>query len=334
MSVTIKDVARKANVSISTVSRVINRSKPVSDEVKKRVLEVIEEIGYTPNPVARNLVMKKSHLIGVIVPDIASFYIGELLAAAEEIAKTYGYELILCNSYGELKQELRYLELLKNKQVEGIIFMTYRLRDKHKAFIKNNKLPVIMVNRDGREIDVPTVSVDHYQATYDMVEYLIKNGHEKISLIRNGQTQDVFGIDQLKGYKDALEENNIEYDESCVFTGRFLAENAYKAVEQMILEKNVPTAIVATSDITAIGAMNALFDNGYKVPEHVSVVSFYDTKLAKLYRPKLTTIKQPIYDIGALAVRRLIKIIKGENEENDILIMPHELVKRDSDKEL
>ncbi len=331
MPVTIKDVAQKANVSISTVSRVINDSKPVSDDIKKRVLEVIRETGYTPNPVARSLVMKKSHTIGVIVPDISSSYIGEVLNAIEEIAKTYSYEIILCNAYGEEKQELKYLNLLVSKQVEGIVFITFDITEEHEKVIKSNNIPVVMVNRyTHKTLGIKSVTVDHYRASYEMVKYLLEHGHRKIALIRNGEQEGVFGQTHLRGYKDALKEFNVEYDKNNVFEGYFKANKAYEIVQKMIDKDNLPTAIFATSDDMAIGVMNCLYDSGYKVPDDVSVVGFYDTKMSSLFRPKLTTIRQPIYDMGAVSLRLLIKLINGEKVSEDMIVLPHKLIIRDS----
>ncbi|RKD27565.1 transcriptional regulator, LacI family [Caminicella sporogenes DSM 14501] len=334
MAVTIKDVARKANVSISTVSRVINDSKPVSDEIRQRVLKVIEELGYTPNPVARSLVMKKSQLIGVIVPNISNYFIGEMLNGVEEIGKMYNYDILLCNSYGELEQELKYLSLLKSKQVEGIIFMTWNLKKEHKEFLEKIDIPVVMINRNTSDINIPSVCIDHFGAAYEMTNYLINKGHKKIALIRTGIGNDAFGVDQYKGYTKALKEHNIEIDESLIKNGDFKLEKAYDSVVEMIKNNNLPTAIFATSDYMAIGAMNALIDNGFKVPDDVSVVGFNDIKLASMYRPKLTTIKQPIYDIGAVAIRIIIKKIKGEEEDKTLFVLPHELIERDSCRSL
>lgn len=334
MAVTIKDVAKLANVSISTVSRVINDSKPVSEEIKRRVYKVIEETGYVPNPVARSLVMKKSQLIGVIVPNIASFYIGEVLNAIEEIAKTYGYDIILCNTYGEADQEVRYLNLLKSKQVEGIIFLTHRLIDEHRDFFAKNKLPIVMINRDASDLNISSVTVNHKLATYELTKYLIENGHKKINLIRNGESNDVFGVDQMEGYKKAMEEFGLEFKEECIYNGRFKMGTAYDCTQQMIDEDNIPTGIIATTDGMAVAASNALRDNGYSIPEDVSVVGYYDTKLNSIYRPKLTSIKQPIYDIGAVATRVMIKKIKGEETSDNIIILPHSLVVRDSTRKI
>jgi len=330
MGVTIKDVAKKANVSISTVSRVINDSKPVSNEIKQRVLKVIEETGYTPNPVARSLVMKRSQLIGVIVPDISNYFIGEILNGVEEIGKMYNYDILLCNTYGELTQELRYLNLLKLKQVEGIIFMTWKLQDKHREFFQQSELPIVMINRNTSDFNIPSVCINHYLAAYEMTKYLIKKGHKKIALIRNGRENDVFGIDQFNGYSKALSEEGIKIDDRLIKNGNFKMEEAYNCVKSMIDEGLNPTAIFATSDYMAIGAINCLFDNNINVPNDVSVVGFNDIKLASIYRPKLTTIKQPIYDIGAVAIRVIIKKINGEDINQDKFVLPHELIERES----
>lgn len=330
MSITIKDVAKKANVSISTVSRVINDSKPVSDDIKVRVVKVIEELGYKPNPVARSLVTKKSRLIGVIIPDISDPYIAELLNAIEEVAKTYDYDIILCNSYGSLESEEHYLNLLRTKQVEGMIFLTYKLRTAHKEFFETSKMPVVMVNRDASELNLSSVSVNHFDAMYEMTTKLFNDGHKSIALIRNGKAGDVFGPNHLEGFKKAHETHAMVFDEAKVFNGAFKVDKAYDITQQLIDSKQLPTAIVATTDSMAIGAINCLVDNGYRVPEDVSVVGFYDTKLAQLYRPQLTTIRQPIYDIGAIAIRLLIKQINGEEKERRHFYLPHDLVVRDS----
>jgi LacI family transcriptional regulator len=330
MNATIKDVAKKANVSISTVSRVINDSKPVSSDIKLRVMAVIEELNYKPNPVARSLVTRKSRLIGVIVPDISDAYIAELLNAIEEVSKTYDYDIILCNSYGSLESENHYMNLLKTKQVEGMIFLTYKLRTAHKVFFENNKMPVIMVNRDASELNLSSVSVNHFDAMYELTNKLIELGHKKIALIRNGKAKDVFGPSHLNGFKSALEESNLDFDENLVFQGHFKMEKAYEICEGMIESKKLPDSIIATTDSMAIGAINALVDQGYRVPEDVSVVGFYDTALASMYRPQLTVIHQPIYDIGAIAIRLLIKQIKGEEKSHQHFYLPHTIVMRNS----
>lgn len=334
MSITIKDVAKKANVSISTVSRVINDSKPVSDDIKMRVVKVIEELGYKPNPVARSLVTKKSRLLGVIIPDISDPYIAELLNAIEEVAKTYDYDIILCNSYGSEASEEHYLNLLKMKQIEGMIFLTYKLRPFHKEFFESSKMPVVMINRDASELNLSSVSINHFDAMYEVTSKLFAEGHSDVVLIRNGSEADVFGPSHLEGYKKAHETHNKTFDENQVFNGGFKIDKAYDIIKQLVERDAVPSAIVATTDSMAIGAMNALVDSGLNVPNDVSVVGFYDTKIAQLYRPQLTTIHQPIYDIGAISIRLLIKQINGDEKESKHFYLPHDLIVRDSTRSL
>lgn len=330
MSVTIKDVAQRAGVSISTVSRVINNSKPVSNEIRQRVLQIIEETGYTPNPVARSLVMKKSQLIGVIVPDISNFFIGEILNGIEEIGKMYTYDILLCNTYGDLEQELRYIKLLQGKQVEGIVLMTWDLQDKLIDYLADCEIPVVLINRNTSRIDIPSVSIDNYQASYDMTSYLIENGHKEIGLIRNRLDSNSFCLDQYNGYKKAFEENGIPINENLVQFGNFKLEKAYEVVKGWIDSDILPTAIFATSDTMAIGAVNCLLDHGYQVPQDVSVTGFHDTKMASFYRPTLTTIRQPLYDMGAVAIRMIIKIINNMEITEKVVILPHELIERNS----
>ncbi|MEW9123210.1 MAG: LacI family DNA-binding transcriptional regulator [Thermotaleaceae bacterium] len=334
MNVTIKDVAKKAGVSISTVSRVINNSKPVSSEIRQKVLEVIEETGYSPNPVARSLVMKKSQLIGVIIPDISNFFIGEILNGIEEIGKMYGYDILLCNTYGDLEQELRYLKLLRAKQVEGIVLMTWYMHDKLTEYLAEEEIPLVLINRNTSQLDIPSVSIDNFKGAYEMTKYLIEAGHQSIGFIRNNLDKDAFGFEQYRGYKQAMEESNLEINERLLQYGNFSLEKAYQIVKQFIEEKIVPSAIFATSDVMAIGAINALLDHGYKVPEDVSVVGFNDIKLASIYRPNLTTIHQPIYDLGAVAMRMIIKLINEEEIQDKVVILPHELTIRNSSRTL
>lgn len=332
MTITIKDVAKQANVSISTVSRVINDSKPVSDDIKLRVMAVIDELGYSPNPVARSLVTRKSRLIGVIVPDIGDAYIAEVLNAIEEVAKTYDYDIVLCNSYGSLESETHYMNLLRMKQVEGMVFITYRLRTLHKTFFENNKMPVVMVNRDGTDLGISSVSVNHYEAIYEMTLNLINSGHKNIALIRNGKTKDLFGPSHLEGFKKAHEDKGLTFNEDMIYQGHFKMKEAYDIATRLVAEGKIPDALIATTDDMAIGALNGFVDQGYKVPEDLSVVSFCDTQLASLYRPQLTTIHQPIYDIGAVAIRLLIKQIKNESKNKQHVYLPHTLEVRNSSK--
>ncbi len=328
--ITIKDVARKAGVSISTVSRVINNSKPVSNEIRQRVLKIIEETGYVPNPLARSLVTKKSQLIGVIVPDISDFFMGELLNGIEEVGKIYNYDIVLCNSYGEPDEELKYINLLKSKQVAGIIFVSWKMNQDHVDVIEKANIPAVYISKNASEFDVYSVSINNFEASYDMTKYLIENGNKKIAFMKSSVQDSIMDSDRYRGYEKALEESDIEIDENLVKEGDATSESGYYLMSELIEAKDIPDAVFASHDEIAVGVINCILDAGYKVPEDISVSGYNDIKLASLYRPALTTIKQPIYDMGAVSIRMIVKMINGEGLEDKKILLPYSLVERQS----
>ncbi|OPJ56502.1 LacI family DNA-binding transcriptional regulator [Alkalithermobacter paradoxus] len=333
MTVTIKDVAKKSGVSISTVSRVINNSKPVSNEIRQRVMSVIKETGYVPNPVARSLVTKKSQLIGVIVPDISNFFIGELLNGIEEVGKIYEYDILLCNSYGEMEEELKYINLLKSKQVAGIVFVTWKMSDEHVKAIEEGNLPAVYISKNAHNFDVYSVSIENERAAYEMTKYLIQKGHTNIGFIRSSIEDDLVDSQRFRGYKNALTDSGLEINQRIIKEGDTTSESGYYLMNEILESNDMPHAMFATNDEVAIGAINCILDKGYKVPDDISVVGFNDIKLASLYRPSLTTIKQPIYDMGAVSIRMIVKMIDGEQLEDKHTYLPYELIERQSVKE-
>ena len=192
-TITIKDVAKKAGVSISTVSRVINDSKPVTGEVKQKVLDVIKETGYIPNPLARSLVTKRSQLIGVIVPEVSDSFVNEILNGIEEVAKMYDYEILLANTYSDKEQELKSINLLRAKQVEGIVMICWKVEEDHINYIQNCNVPATYISKTARDYDIYTVSTSNKEATYDMTKYLIDKGHEDAKIV--WLTESIFGCE-------------------------------------------------------------------------------------------------------------------------------------------
>lgn len=329
LTVTIKDVARLAKVSISTVSRVINNSKPVSPEVKKKVLDVIEEIGYKPNEIARTLVTKRSYLIGVIVTDLGNSYVAEMVRGIEEIGKMYNYDILLCSTYGKKDAELKYMQILKTKQVEGIILISEILNEEIKEQIEEFKIPFVFLSRLSYEQEFPTVSIDNYYASYEMTNYLLSLGHKNIAFI--GREEKVNSIEsfKLEGFNKAVFESESA-DAKIFYAKGANIEDGYEIGKNITnCDKNI-TAIFCSNDELAIGITNFLYDNNIAVPESISVAGFGDIKIASIYRPRLTTIKEPFYDIGAVAIRRIIKELKGEKLEEAHIKLPFIIVKRDS----
>ena len=331
MASTIKDVAKMADVSISTVSRVINDSKPVSPEARRRVLHAIEVLDYKPNEVARSLVTKKSNLIGVIVDDIGSPYVSQILRGVEEIGRMYKYDILLSSSYGDPEVELKFAKLFSQKQVEGIIVISNKLNQKLMYKLEETKIPYINMNKFYNVDETLTVKIDYEEASYKMVKYLQELNHKNIAVMAMkkdiDRTEERF---KVAGYNKAMAEKNLETKEILTMG---TSEKDVDNVSEEILEavKNGTTAIFCSQDELAVFTMNTLLDNGYKVPEDVSVTGFGGGSLSSIYRPKLTTVKIPYYDIGAVAIRRILKEIKKEDvSEEDAIVLPVQILKRDS----
>ena len=326
---TIKDVAKKAGVSISTVSRVINDSKPVTNEVKQRVLDVIKETGYVPNPLARRLVTKKSQLIGVIVPEVTDTFAAEVLNGIEEISKMYDYDILLANTYSEKDLEVKNINLLRAKQVEGIVMISWDIDKDVVGLLEDSGIPAVYISKTTRDFDIYNVSINNNSAVKDMTNFLLDKGHKKIVLL-NTTFQTNLADERLTGYRDAIVGRGLKVNEGFIKSCGPTFDDGYMAVKEMLESKVDVDAIFATSDEVAIGAINACFDLGYKVPEDISVVGFYDIEFSKMCRPKLTTVKQPLYDMGAVAIRMIIKMVKGIEIDEKKVELPYTISDRDS----
>ena len=335
MSVTIKDVAKLAEVSISTVSRVINNSKPVSSEVKQRVIEAIDELGYIPNEVARSLVTKKSNLIGVVVTDIGNSYIAQMIRGIEEVARMYNYDILLSSSYNELERELKYAQILKNKQAEGIIMIA---EDYNKETIKTlrefNK-PFLYLNRYNKSEEIFTVSLDNKKSIKSMMDYLGNMGHKNIIYLSSDK-YDENSVEKLKisGYEEFIAENNLK--KNILSLKGYSFDDGYNNGEKIIsmARQEGITAIFCSYDELAIGLLNYCYDNSIEVPEEISVVGYGNIKISSLYRPRLTTVIEPYYDIGAVAIRKIIKDINGEESIDESTYLPDRIFEGESVRKL
>ncbi|AJY73822.1 LacI family DNA-binding transcriptional regulator [Paenibacillus beijingensis] len=330
MDITIKDVALKANVSIATVSRVLNQSKPVSKAVRERVLEVVEELGFNPNPVARTLIMKESRLIGVLIPGIENMFISIFVQAIEEELFKHNYTTLLCNTNRDLDVELHYLKLLKEKYVDGVVLLTSAPKPKQIQFFENHAVPVVFASHTDQEGRFSCINIDDYQATYDATRYLIQLGHRKIAFF-GGPRVYVQIVRRLAGYKQALADYGIEYDEKLIYEQDYDIESGYESGMKLFRQEDRPTAICCVSDMVAIGAIRAADDSGLRVPEDISVMGFDDIPIAKAYRPGITTVRQPVYELGVQAAQMLLKQIREkEDYVPEVKLLPHEIIVRGS----
>lgn len=333
MAVRIKDVAQRSGVSVSTVSRVLNGGMFVKDEVKARVQQAIDELGYSPSHIARSLVLKKTNLIGVIVPDISNGFFGTLLSSIEEYTTKNGYNILVSNICENLHKELKYLSVFKEMRVDGLIIMHEKLDDEIKKFLKTADIPMVMCSGRLSGVSIPSVNINDFQASYDAVDYLISLKHKKIALIGGEYKDGITGYERYKGYIKALEDNNIPLDEKYIRFANYKMSDGYECMKNILNNNSaVPTAVFAVSDDMAVGAINAIIDYGLRVPEDISVVGFDDSNVASIVRPQLTTVHQPIKEIGNLSVDLLLKQINEEEIIIKDLVLWHKLVVRKSCK--
>lgn len=333
MNVTIYDVAREANVSMATVSRVVNGNPNVKPATRKKVQEVIERLGYRPNAVARGLASKKTTTVGVIIPDISSTIFAELARGIEDIATMYKYNIILSNSDQNKDKELHLLNTMLGKQVDGIVFMSGNITDEHIAEFEKSPVPIVLAGSIASSERIPSVNIDYEQAAFDAVSLFIEKGHKDIGIVIGPLHEPINKEKRLTGYQRALQEAGLEFKEEYVFEGDYTYDSGMEAFERMLDLDHKPTAIYVGSDEMAIGVIQGAADKGFSVPNDFEVISSDNTRLALMVRPQLTTIVQPLYDIGAVSMRLLTKLMNKEEVTEQQVILPHRIETRNSTRE-
>lgn len=334
-TITIYDVAREANVSMATVSRVVNGNPNVKPATRKRVLDVIDELDYRPNAVARGLASKKTTTVGVIIPDVTNLYFASLARGIDDIATMYKYNIILANSDQNNHKEIQVLNTLLSKQVDGILYMGNHLTPELRTEIIRSKTPIVLAGTMDAEHEIASVNIDFKEATQEAVETLIENGHKKVAFV-TAALKNVASVDfRLEGYKAALDKAaldkaGIKFDPKLVYEVP-LTYHAGESVAERIHKAGVTAAIV-TDDETSVGLLNGLIDLGIKVPEKFEIISSNNSKLTKMTRPILSTIAPPLYDIGAVAMRLLTKIMNKEEIVESEITLPYKIELRHTTK--
>ena len=327
-AVNITDVAQRAGVSISTVSRVLNNSDyPIRPETRQKVLEAIEELRFRPNDVARSLLLKQTHTIGLIVPDISNPYYPELSLGVEATASEHGYAVIFCNTSRRPEKVEYYLDVLLQKRADGIIIAgggTDLTQISQGTLRSDTKIALV----GKHHLPFPSVQVDNFGAAREITSHLLHLGHRHIAFI-SGPPNLTSVQDRLAGYKASLEERGISEDNRLICEGDFGAESGYSATLSLLRGEPTPTAIFAANDRMAISAMAAAADVGLRVPNDLTVVGFDDIITASLVRPSLTTVALPAYEIGASAMRLMLRLLEGEECPKTIWL-PTQLVIRQS----
>lgn len=330
MTVTIYDVAREANVSMATVSRVVNGNQNVKPATRKKVLKVIEEMGYRPNAVARGLASKKTTTVGVIIPDISNSMYAELARGIEDIATMYRYNIILSNSDQNQNKELQLLETMLGKQVDGIVFMSDVISAELLYEMERSPTPIVLAGSIDESQKIASVNIDYYGAASEAVKKLIGNGHKRIAFVSGPLTSKINKDYKLKAYQEALQEAGIEYDENLVVECNNSYDEGMEAVET--LKPFKPTAYFVSNDEMSIGVIHGVEAAGGTIPGDVEIISYENSKLARMARPMLTSIAFPLYDIGAVSMRLLTKYMNKEEIEENQVILPYRIEERQSTK--
>ncbi|BBI31165.1 LacI family DNA-binding transcriptional regulator [Cohnella abietis] len=328
---TIKDVAKKAQVSVATVSRVLHNLPGYSDITKQKVLKAIEDLGYQPNAIARGLINKRTQTIGVLFPNVSSYFSAGLLHGIEEVANERGFSVIVCNTDG--KRTIKYLQVLREKQVDGIVFASEELKDEYYQALTDMRVPFVLVNNQSHKYSIPYIKVDDRQASYQATQYLIQKGHREIAMLAGTQSDPIAGTPRVEGFRQALSDYGIAFHESRIAYGDFLLEGGRIAMRRLLDEAAPFSALFAAGDEMAIGAMGVALERGLRIPEDLSIIGYDDLVIAQMVFPPLTTVHQPLTEMGQLASKKLITMIESSDPVSSSIVM-HHIVERNTVKEL
>ncbi|RED58565.1 LacI family transcriptional regulator [Cohnella lupini] len=333
MAPKIKDVAKYAGVSVTTVSRVLNGEKYVTDDLKARVRKAIDDLGYSPSHIARSLVRKKTNLIGVIVPDVTSSFYSTILSTIEKTASLNDYNLLVCNIIEDTDKELKYLNVFKEMRVDGIIIMHEKINEEIRELISKLGIPIIFSSVKPADQPFISVIIDDYSAAYDATRHLIDLGHSRIGFIGGDMNDVTSGQNRYFGYIHALSDFGIDQVEAHIRFGDYKTRSGYEMMKEILASRTRPTAVFAVSDDMAVGAMNCIKDYGLTVPDDISVIGFDGSQLTEQVRPRLSSMEQPILEMGKVTVDALLDLISGnEAKRKEDVILKHMLVVRDSSK--
>ena len=329
-SVTIYTVAREARVSMATVSRVVNGNPNVKPETRQKVLDVIKQLNYRPNAVARGLASKKTTTVGVVIPNITDPYFAELALGIDDVASMYKYNIILTNSDSDDEKILKVVRSLLAKQVDGLIFMGHDVSDNLRNEFESTNTPVVVAGSVVNDDALPSVRINYQAAAKEATEFLLKHGDQQVAYITGPLRYSINGEDRLNGYKEALANNNVPFNELLVIETDGSYQAGY-AKAQEVIEKGLKATYV-TDDSLAAGLLNGLTDADISVPDDFELISSNDTNYTKVVRPTITSITQPLYDLGAISMRLLTKLMDGDdsNDDEKNVILDHGFVERQS----
>ena len=333
MNVTIDDIAKKAKVSVMTVSRVLNESGPVAKDTAEKIKKIVKELNYHPNLIARSLSSRKTMTIGVLIPKTEKLfldnYIAQILSGVTDIAQENNYRITIIPVNHSGEEKLDYSSYIRNKLFDGLILLKAKLNDPNLSKLVDSGFPYIMVNYRKQGANYNYVDSENIKGAEIAVEHLYSKGHRKIAFVA-GSMDEVNARDRLKGYKNVLKKYRLPFKDEYVIYGDFNRETAHKESKKLLDLKNRPTAIFSSDDYMALGVIEQIKNYKLSVPKDIAIVGFDNIEIGEFSKPALTTIKQPMYEIGKKSSEALLSLIKKTKKSPLRIMLKTELIVRES----
>lgn len=320
--VTIKDVAIKLGVSVSSVSKAFNDRNDIKKETRELILKVGKEMGYHPNPIAKKLSQKKTYNIGVVIPEFINSFFPEVIIGIQDILIKKGYQVLIMQSNESYETELLNVKTLEENMVDGLIISLSRETqnlDYYKSLIKQG-YPIVFFNRYNDTLPASKVIFDDFKWSFFITEHLIKQGYKKIYHLSAYQHLQL-AKNRIRGYKKAMEKYNLHYDANWIIETGLRVDEGEQTMQRLIDAGNIPEAITCVNDMTALGAMKSLKKNGFHIPNDVAITGFTETPLAELIDTPLTSIVQPTFEMGQIAAKLLLKNIESGNMTPETVVL-------------
>ncbi len=331
--ITIFDVAEQAGVSYSTVSRVLNNKSNVNARTRERVLQVMAQLGYVGNAPARSLARGSSHVVGLLVDHLNSEYMGEIIRGIDEELEMHHYNLMLYTTHRQKTKEAAYVTKLTHNFADGLILIVPRNENAYLETLQQRKFPYVLIDYQGYNRHVPSIITTNRKGGYDATSYLLESGHRRIGFITGEMTYGC-AMERLAGYRSALEDHGVPFDPQLVSEGTFLRPQGYCCARQLLSLPEPPTALFVSNDVMAFGAMDAAHERGLHIPNDLSIIGFDDIPQAAHVRPALSTVHQPLEEMGRSAATLLLKYIANPLAEIERVELSTRLVIRESSQDL
>lgn len=327
----IYDIANKAGVSIATVSRVLNNKGVVSDKTRSKVKKVMNEMGYTPNVFARGLMINSIKVLGLLTIDVRDLYHASAIHTIETNARERGYDVILCSTGNDLNDKKKYLKLLLQKRVDGIILIGSVFKEKtdnSHILEAAEHVPIVMINGYVEGNNIYSVICDDSLGVHSAVDHLAKKGHKDIAYIYDVDT--FSGMNKLRGFRKGMEDNGLSIEHDNIIKTQSGLDGGYAAAERLINSKKKVSSIITAENILAVGVLKRFQEEGFKIPEDVSVIGYDNSLITLCTTPELTSIDNKVEAISSFAIKLLIDVLEGKNVPSKTVITP-ELILRKTD---